>query len=83
MVYNGQAFLTTADFKNKYNSKQVKKISPRPMLQTLINSEYGLEWAVSKKAPNPNGIHTGPGVAKTRLNSNIDAPQASYIVDRY
>ena len=78
IVYNGQAFLTTTDFKNKYNSNMLKKISPRPMLKTLINSKYGVEWAVSEKAPNPDGIKTGSGGATTRLNSNIVSPQVRF-----
>jgi 1-deoxy-D-xylulose 5-phosphate reductoisomerase len=68
-------------FKQKYNSfQQVKKISPRPMYNILKSSEYGVEWAVSKKAPNPNGIHSGPGCAKTRLNSNIIAPHVLFVI---
>jgi hypothetical protein len=43
-------------------------------LQFLVNNAFGVDWASQVKHPFATGVHTARG-RRTRLNSNIAAPQ--------
>jgi hypothetical protein len=42
--------------------------------QFLVNNAFGVDWASQVKHPFATGVHTARG-RRTRLNSNIAAPQ--------
>jgi diamine oxidase len=75
LTYNGYSFTSTESFKNAYNDPtwSDKKIPNRPLLQ-YVKDSFGLEWSSLKKFPNPLGI-TDPRNSRTRLNSNLPAPE--------
>lgn len=74
LVYNGQMFTDIQTFNDAYAAGTLMKVTGRPVLQTLMESKYGLEWSTLKLGSNPDGVHDSR-VKKVRLNSNIVAPQ--------